>query len=1106
MKTFRTIAIAFGIAILAQIAGVSFAAPFPTGVGGLGTSQTPASGTIPIGNGAGSYTPAFLTGGGGIQIMNASGSVIVSSTIPSGLITLQGLATSSITFTTSTQSNVFTMTAQNGNQIKLTIPSNVSFFTNDAGYLTSAPATSTLIAHGTATGPAITLATSTASKTFDVSCSGSACTLTIPPASDYLASSTVYVSSVNGASGAVSITSSSLGVVWPSLNGATAGAYFLVPGFGITSTVSGATTTFTLNLSTGCSGNQFVATISPTGTISCATPAGGASSTNVYGTGGVNVVQVGVNATASIDETFANIWTALQTMSSSIRVNGTSTFVTSNGSTVTIGNSAGTSTCLECITAQATYGSSNLNLQDGVLNVNGSNSSATVVQFYRGNGTGAVAPLAMIIDQDSNETQPMLLIQATSSQPSATTLQLVQNGYVAIGFKDTTQTNASGTGKYQLDDRNNVFRFESRNTANNAYEVDGLYSDVASGTQWVFGGNGQILSLPANMGTLNIVQSSSSLPYFTVSATSTSGIGNVFKIDQNGNIFAGSAVNASGTITQSGVPVLTGNQAITLTGPVTGSGATTIATTIASPLNLATINASTSALTNVSSTNIDVTGRLTLAGSNVSTSTGANPTQTIDGSVHNGSANTFMRSDAAPGFAATVNGTNVNWSGTMSASGTTTLGAGLNQSGGVVSLASTTINGNATATTLSVSGQSNLASVSSTNLQSSGYLNVGGATTLNSSLTQSGGLASLASTTITGQATTTNLSITSLAGTSGCLSVSGTGLVTTSTCSGGSGGGSIVTSTAVTTGYYPFWGTSNGLTGTSSIEALGGGNNTSTGVLGNLFVGGASTSSYGLAVQPTAASTDQTALFQDNGGAGGKTRVVIRENAQSGDSIFQIQNGSGTVEADIWANNGSAYFNATELQTGASLAGNNSGFAVNNVGQIDVRGDAGSLGWSNGSNAQSGIDTQLDRASAGIVEVDNGSAGTLRDLNLRSLNPTNTSNVGVWTAAATSSLDVAGSVGSLATTTATSTTLGNAELYVFNDSTAATGTLPLVSASQNREYEIKNIGTATTTLITGTSTNFIFGLGTSTTMTISPGGHAVRLHNDSTYWEVISTY
>ena len=149
---------------------------------------------------------------------------------------------------------------------------------------------------------------------------------------------------------------------------------------------------------------------------------------------------------------------------------------------------------------------------------------------------------------------------------------------------------------------------------------------------------------------------------------------------------------------------LTANQSISLTGPVTGSGATTIATTIVSPLNLATINASTSVLTNVSSTNANITNLYDVnnnkyqtssvtsapisgngtAGSAItcatclttssgySTSTGANPTTNVDLSTHNGTANTFMRSDAAPALSQSISPT---WTGAHTFNATTTFNA-----------------------------------------------------------------------------------------------------------------------------------------------------------------------------------------------------------------------------------------------------------------------------------------------------------------------------------------------------------------------------------------------------------------------------------------------
>ena len=76
------------------------------------------------------------------------------------------------------------------------------------GYITSAPATTTIATGGsTATGNAFTFATTTASGKYNIVCSGSTCTFTIPPASDYLASNTTYVASFNTRTGVVTLSS-----------------------------------------------------------------------------------------------------------------------------------------------------------------------------------------------------------------------------------------------------------------------------------------------------------------------------------------------------------------------------------------------------------------------------------------------------------------------------------------------------------------------------------------------------------------------------------------------------------------------------------------------------------------------------------------------------------------------------------------------------------------------------------------------------------------------------------------------------------------------------------------------------------------------------------
>lgn len=120
------------------------------------------------------------------------------------------------------------------------------------------------------------------------------------------------------------------------------------------------------------------------------------------------------------------------------------------------------------------------------------------------------------------------------------------------------------------------------------------------------------------------------------------------------------------------------------------------------------------------------------------------------------------------------------------------------------------------------------------------------------------------------------------------------------------------------------------------------------------------------------------------------------------------------------------------------------------------------------------------------------------------LNP-NGGNVAIGNTSPSSTLDVSGSVGMKSTVVSTSTTAGASEEYTFNGASAATTTLPTIGTSINREYEFKNIGTATDTIVTGTSTDYIYGLSTSTSYALGVG-HALTIHNDSIYWEIISTY
>jgi len=170
-------------------------------------------------------------------------------------------------------------------------------------------------------------------------------------------------------------------------------------------------------------------------------------------------------------------------------------------------------------------------------------------------------------------------------------------------------------------------------------------------------------------GVVTGIANATGTPYFTAGAWA---IGNA--VDKNGNQYVTSTVAGAGTVATSTAPSV-GNFPYWANGTngLNGTSSLSIATTtgnltaassvfIGNSLNVTstlTVAATTTLKGNVSTTiansllATDGNGLL-IATSSVA---GANPTQLIDGATHNGSAGTFMRSDAIPGFATAVTAT-----------------------------------------------------------------------------------------------------------------------------------------------------------------------------------------------------------------------------------------------------------------------------------------------------------------------------------------------------------------------------------------------------------------------------------------------------------------
>lgn len=225
-KTLLALGAIFALAIIGQVA---FAAAFPPGLGGTGTTAVPSSGQTLIGNGAGTYTPALLTPGTDIIIQNASGSVTISvktsDFLPSSTVyvaTVNGQS-GAVTITSSTLGVATnTLSLFNGN----------GFTTTTIQSVLNALSVSGLLTYNSSTGVFGYTSSSLAL--------GSASHYNF---SDFLPSSTIYVTSVNGQSGAVAF-----GIPATTTINNTQAAVFKIVGDGttVTSTVIGTSTTFSI--------------------------------------------------------------------------------------------------------------------------------------------------------------------------------------------------------------------------------------------------------------------------------------------------------------------------------------------------------------------------------------------------------------------------------------------------------------------------------------------------------------------------------------------------------------------------------------------------------------------------------------------------------------------------------------------------------------------------------------------------------------------------------------------------------------------------------------------------------------------------------------------
>lgn len=244
--------------------------------------------------------------------------------------------------------------------------------------------------------------------------------------------------------------------------------------------------------------------------------------------------------------------------------------------------------------------------------------------------------------------------------------QLVDGDYnVAIGRSLQNATSGSGntavgrTGNFLVGGSNNTFfGFQADTTKTD------LSSGIAIGANATVNNNNQAVIGGTGADAVCIIWASSTAP---ADADLVASQGSAFwdftaaaaKLKIKGKDSGGTVFNATFSGTSSGTN--TGDQTITLTGNVTGSGTGSFATTIAAGVVTNAMLAGSIAASKLVGTDITTVGTLSAGSIPYSLLTGtptiptaANPSATISTSAVNGSAATFMRSDAAPALASTI--------------------------------------------------------------------------------------------------------------------------------------------------------------------------------------------------------------------------------------------------------------------------------------------------------------------------------------------------------------------------------------------------------------------------------------------------------------------
>jgi trimeric autotransporter adhesin len=257
---------------------------------------------------------------------------------------------------------------------------------------------------------------------------------------------------------------------------------------------------------------------------------------------------------------------------------------------------------------------------------------------------------------------------------------------------------------------------------------------------------------------------------------------------------------------------------------------------------------------------------------------------------------------------------------------------------------------------------------------------------------------------------------------------------------------------------------------------------------GNVGIG-TTAPTYSLQVAPNGGTAAQTVFIQDTTAATGATSVIIKNGAVTGGVFnFRIQTSGGSDVYSV-ASDGTLRTYATTInnQTGS----NNSFWGYTGIGINS----AAKLTWSGTLAAYSDpADTGLARNAAGVLEVDNGTAGTLATLVA--------SRVGIGTTSPGALLDIGTATSTLGTLRLEGNTSGYIQLQPAASAGSWTMTLPSGTGTSGQSLITNGAGVTSWSTVTGTAAN---PAGADTQVQFNSGGTAFAASANLTWVNGSST-